>query len=243
MRPEIRQLGSTRELSLAAATAAAEIIRERVRDAGRCSVVLSGGRTPQTFHRLLASRFREEIPWQQVHFFWSDERYVPHDDDRSNYGMARATLLDNVPCPPENVHPMPTHFDDPNEAALHHEAELRGWFPEAYARFDLSILGIGEDGHTASLFPHSPALSEATRWVLAVAGPAESPLRLTLTLPALNEAANTYFLVEGRSKAPAVSAVLAGDADPQQYPAAAVHPAGTVTWWLDSTAAEQLEEG
>jgi 6-phosphogluconolactonase len=244
MSPETRVHEDAGEMSLAAAAAASSVIRERVRAAGRCSLVLSGGSTPRTFHRLLASRFRDEVPWQQVHIFWSDERYVPHDDERSNYGMARETLLDHVPCPPENVHPMPTHLADADSAAREHEAELRTWFTDGRPRFDLSILGMGDDGHTASLFPNSPSLAETTRLVLAVPGPAVSPLRLTLTLPALNAAANTYFLVQGRNKAAAVSAVLSGNADSSLFPAAAVQPAeGTVTWWLDRESAERLGEG
>ena len=240
--PDVRVAVDPDELGARAAEAAAATIVQVVERAGRCSLVLSGGSTPRGFHRVLATRFRDEIPWTDVHVFWSDERYVPAGDPRSNYGMAKETLLDHVPCPPSNIHPMPTSFADPMAAAHAYEDTLRAYFGDASPSFDLAILGIGEDGHTASLFPDAPALLEQSRWVLAVTADADPPTRLTLTIPVLTSAVRSWFLVEGSSKAPAVRDVLVGSAHTRTSPAAAVHRApGTVTWWLDRDAAALLD--
>ncbi len=246
--PDVRVSTDGSELSFHAAEAAVEVIGNAVAGTGRCSVVLSGGSTPRILHRLLASRFREQIPWSQLHLFWGDERYVPHDDALSNYRMAKETLLDQVPCPADNIHPMPTHLEDPDAAAREYEAVLRSYFdggrPQGDPRFDLVFLGLGDDGHTASLFPGSSALKESVRWVLPVTTPAEPPLRLTLTLALLTRSANTYFLVTGQGKAREVGRVLTGSADPGIYPAAAIQLGeGKVIWWLDPGAATRTVSG
>lgn len=239
--PDVRIFPDTAELSLRAAEAAADTINEAVRANGTCSLVLSGGSTPRVLHHVLATQFRDHIPWAQVHVFWGDERYVPHSDPRSNYGMAKATLLDHVPCPDTNVHPMPTHLPDAAAAAQEYEMTLRRCFASESPHFDLALLGIGPDGHTASLFPGSPALDERTRWVVAVTAAAEPPVRLTLTVPALTASAQTYFLVTGSDKAHALRHVLAATADPNTYPAAAVRRARRpVIWWVDRDAAAML---
>lgn len=243
MKPDVRVFPDASELSLRAAEAAAGTIDDAVRSTGKCSLVLSGGSTPRILYRMLASRFRDQIPWAHVHVFWGDERYVPHSDAHSNYRMGRATLLDHVPCPAANVHPMPTHFAAADAAARDYEATLRRYFAGESPRFDLVLLGLGPEGHTASLFPGSPALEERTRWVVAVTAPAEPPLRLTLTLPALTRSARTFFLVTGSDKAQALHHVLAGPADPNTCPAAGLRPAdGTVTWWVDRDAAAHLSD-
>jgi len=211
-----------------------------VRGAGRCSLVLSGGNTPRTLYGLLASEFRDQIPWADVHVFWGDERYVSPDDPDSNYRMAKETLLDHVPCPPGNIHPMPTHFRSADAAARDYEKTLRSCFGGEWPHFDLSLLGLGEEGHTASLFPGSPALGELTRWVVAVETVADPPLRLTLTLPALTRAANIYVLVAGSNKASALHHVLSGVPDPNAYPAAGVRTTeATLIWWVDREAMAQ----
>ncbi len=221
-----------------AGQAAVSAINESVRGTGRCSLVLSGGNTPRTLYGLLASKFRDQIPWAQVHVFWGDERYVSPGDPESNYRMAKETLLDRVPCPAGNVHPMPTHFPSPDAAARDYEKTLRTYFGTNWPHFDLSFLGIGEDGHTASLFPGSPALGEQTRWVVAVETPANPPVRLTLTLPALTRAASIYVLVTGSKKGSTLHHVLAGPPDPNTYPAAGVRlTEGTLIWWVDRAAA------
>jgi 6-phosphogluconolactonase len=239
-RPDVRIFADLNELSEQAAQAAFRTIIDSVRGAGRCSLLLSGGNTPRTLYGLLASEFRSQIPWAHVHLFWADERYVAPDDPYSNYRMARETLLDHVPCPAGNVHPMPTHFPSADEAARDYEKTLRNYFGTEWPQFDLSFLGVGEEGHTASLFPGSSALAELTRWVVAVEAPAGPPLRLTLTLPALTGALNTYVLVSGSAKAGALHHVLTGAPDPGAYPAAGVRLGdGTVIWWVDRTAAAQ----
>jgi 6-phosphogluconolactonase len=240
VKPDLRIFSDVNELSLRAAEAVARTVNDAVRSTGRCSLVLSGGDTPRTLYGLLASRFREQIPWARVHVFWGDERYVPPDDAQSNYRMAKETLLDHVSCPAANVHPMPTHFSDPDTAApaRDYEATLRSYFSGQPSAFGLVLLGLGPEGHTASVFPGSPALAEPTRWVLAVTAPADPPSRLTLTFAALNRAANAYFLVTGSNKARALHDILTGTADPNTCPAAGVRlAAGTLIWWVDRDAA------
>jgi 6-phosphogluconolactonase len=170
--------------------------------------------------------------------FWGDERYVSPQDPDSNYRMARETLLDHVPSPAENIHPMPTRFPSSDAAARDYEETLRGYFATDWPSFDLIFLGLGDEGHTASLLPGSPALEEQSRWVVAVKTAADPPQRLTLTMPALIRGANIYFLVAGSSKANALHHVLAGIPDPRAHPAAGVRlTKGTLIWWVDREAA------
>jgi 6-phosphogluconolactonase len=233
--PDVDSL--VRDAAAACATAMAAAVRAR----GSCSVALSGGSTPIPLHRLLATAFRDQVPWDRVHVFWGDERYVPHGDARSNYRMARETLLDHVPVPAAQVHPMPTHFADPHDAAADYERTLRTFLNDPVRPLDLAIMGMGPDGHTASLFPHAAALGDTTRWVTAVTGSADPPTRLTLTIPPLAAAHAVYFLVTGADKAEPVQQVLSGTADPDRYPAAALQRAAPhATWWLDAAAAAHL---
>jgi 6-phosphogluconolactonase len=235
----VRVFESVEELSRGAAESAARLLSDAVRARGSASLALAGGATPEPAYRALAGDAGKEIDWARVHVFWGDERFVPHDDARSNYRMAREMLLDHVPCPAANVHPMPTHHANPESAAREYEAALRDFFGEGPPRFDLIHLGVGSDGHVASLFPGSPAVRETTRWVVPSDAPDGSP-RLTLTLPVLTEAARIHFIVTGAGKARAVHAVLAGSADGKDLPAAQVQAAGAhVTWWLDRDAAAQ----
>ena len=244
MTPDVRICADVNALGLRAGEAAVHTINDAVRRHGRCSLVLSGGSTPRTLYALLASEFRGQIPWGDVHLFWGDERYVPVHDPNSNYRMAREMLLDQVPCRASNLHPMPTSFPSPDAAARDYERTLRGFFDGRWPRFDLVLLGLGDDAHTASLFPHSPALKEATRWAVAVRAPTEPSRRLTLTLPVLTRAATIYFLVAGSKKAEALRHVLAGAADQDAYPASGVRSSeGTVIWWVDREAASQLPVG
>lgn len=243
VKPDLRVFPDVNELSLRAAEAVTRTITDAMHSTGRCSLVLSGGNTPRTLYGLLASRFREQIPWAQVHVFWGDERYVPPSDAQSNYRMAKETLLDHVPCPAANVHPMPTHLSEPDAAARAYEGTLRAYFSGAPPAFDVVLLGLGPEGHTASLFPGSPALAEPTRWVLAVTAPADPPVRLTLTFPLLNRAANAYFLVTGSNKARALHQILTGTADRNTCPASGLRLAsGTLIWWVDREAAAQQHD-
>jgi 6-phosphogluconolactonase len=241
--PDVRICGNARELSERAAEATVATIADAVARQGRCSLVFSGGNTPRALYALLASRYRDQIPWAQVHAFWGDERYVPPDDSSSNYRMARESLLEQVPLPFQNVHPMPTHFPSPEAAAHDYERALRADAAHHGSPFDLMFLGMGEDGHTASLFPGSPALHETTRWVVATTAPAEPSTRLTLTFPAIAMAARIFVLVSGTGKAEALAHVLSTGANPEHYPAAGLPlRSGLVTWWVDRDAASRLRE-
>jgi 6-phosphogluconolactonase len=241
MNPDVRVSDDIRELSTRAAEAVVTSITGAVQTTGRCSLVLSGGSTPRPLYELLATKYRDQIPWPDLHVFWGDERYVSPDDARSNYRLAREALLDHVACPAANIHPMPTHLAQPDAAARAYETTLRDYFDGGGPRFDVVLLGFGTDGHTASLFPGSPALRERTRWVVAATAPAEPPSRLTLTFPILARAAHIHFLVAGADKAQVLERVLTGSADPEIYPAAGVASSGgTLTWWLDRAAAARL---
>ena len=238
MKPDVRVCADISELSLRAGEAAVRAISEAARGRGRCSLVLAGGSTPRALYGLLASRFKQEIPWSLIQVFWGDERYVPLIDAKSNYRMAKETLLDHVPCPTANVHPMSTHFASPDAAARDYETTLRTFFAGERPCFDLVLLGLGPEGHTASLFPGSPVLAESTRWVSAVSAPADPPTRLTLTWPALTAASNIYVLVSGSNKAQALRHVVGDAPDDQLYPAARIRLAeGAVIWWVDKEAA------
>jgi 6-phosphogluconolactonase len=234
----VRVFATLGQLSRHAAEASVATINDAVRERGRCSLVLSGGNTPRTLYTLLALDFRDRIPWADVHVFWADERYVPPGDAASNYRMAREALLDHVPCPGGNVHPMPTHLASPNAAARAYHTTLKAHFHADWPSFDLVYLGMGEDGHTASLFPQSPGIEEPVRWVLAVETPADPPLRITLTLRALLGAANIYVLVAGPEKSGTFRDVLTGAPNPRRWPAGGIrHTKGTLIWWADRAAA------
>jgi 6-phosphogluconolactonase len=220
------------------ATAALEAVAAR----GRFSLALSGGSSPVRYFELLAAM---DLPWDQVHVFWADERLLAPDSPDSNYRLARERLLSRAPIPEENVHPMrgagwPGEPDLANlteeGAAQAYEAQLRQFFglgeaggPEDFPAFDLIHLGLGGDGHTASLFPGQPALAERVRWVVSVryAGASPPVPRLTLTLPVLNAARFVLFLASGKSKAELARAAFSGQGD---YPAGLVRPIGRLVW-------------
>ncbi len=231
---DVRVFASPEELSAAAAAEIAAALR-RAAEAGRATIALSGGGTPRGLHRRLAES-HSDLPWERVHVFWGDERYVPRDAPDSNYRMARETLLEHIAIPPDNVHPMPTGASDPDEAARAYEEELRSVFGDTPA-FDVILLGMGDDGHTASLFPGSPALEETARWVVPAEAPAEPRRRLTLTPPVLCAAEAIHFLVAGASKRAALACALSPDGPAPTCPASLVRPlAGTLTWWVDEAA-------
>lgn len=236
-RPDVRVHPDLEALSRAAAERLAAVAAEAARESGSFTLALSGGSTPRRLYRLLASEYREAIRWQRAQVFWGDERYIPHDDPRSDYRMARETLLDHVRVPAENVHPIETHFADPEEAARRYEAVLREHFAGEWPRFDLMLLGLGAEGHTASLFPGSPALEEAARWVVAAEVPVEPRRRVTLTLPAINQAARVWFVVAGAGKGEALARALAEPPEVAACPAAGVRPVrGELVWWADTEA-------
>ena len=223
------------------AEAAARLFVERARRAidasGRFAVALAGGSTPASAYELLAAGHRDALDWGRVHFFFGDERGVPPDHEDSNYRMAEGALLSHVR--PGSVHRMRGELP-PAEAAALYDGELREFFGGAPV-FDLVMLGIGEDGHTASLFPRTPALDVKDRF--AVENPVEKlgTTRITLTVPAINASRHAVFLVGGEGKAEALKEILEGNADPRDYPAKLVRPAGGVTWMVDRAAARLLD--
>ncbi|MEW5871241.1 MAG: 6-phosphogluconolactonase [Chloroflexota bacterium] len=237
--------------SLARATADHFVTQARraIQQRGRFSVALAGGSTPKAAYTLLTHpEYSSQLAWQQIHIFWGDERCVPPDHLDSNYRMAWEALLRHVPLPPQNIHRMPGELP-PHQAAEAYQVELSGFFAfPASARqhqtFDLVLLGLGPDGHTASLFPGSPALEQTDRWVTAVEHrhpPAPLVDRLTLTLPAINAAAQIVFLVSGAGKAGILAQVLAPPQGEPRLPAQRVQPAsGELLWLLDEAACQDL---
>ncbi len=199
-------------------------------------MALAGGSTPKALYELLATEYRDALEWEEIHAFFGDERIVPPDHEDSNYRMAQHALLSQVPV--GSVRRMRGELD-PREAAALYEQELRTFFGGP-PRFDLVLLGIGEDGHTASLFPNTPALDVTDRFV--VENPVEKlgTVRLTLTLPAINAAKRLVFLVAGEGKAGALEKVLEGDTNPHDYPAKLVRQKGEATWMVDRAAARLL---
>jgi 6-phosphogluconolactonase len=215
-------------------------LRDAINLRGRFAIALSGGHTPETMYAMWAQdqKYRRETPWDRVHIFWGDERFVDPNDPLSNYRMTREALLSHVPIPAANVHPAPTNLPTPQAAAAAYDAALRRFFPSGVPAFDVTLLGIGPEGHTASLFPSSPALDEKKKWVEAVTVQATPPDRLTFTLPVLNLSRNTYFLAAGEAKK-AILDALRAEPDPAHspYPAARILPLdGRVIWFLDEPA-------
>lgn len=215
---------------------------------GRFLVALSGGSTPKALFRLLARPpYREQVDWLGVHVAWGDERCVPPDDEQSNYRMAREALLDHVSIPPAHVHRMPAEWPDHEAAARAYATTLRemcglGATSAMLPRFDLLYLGLGPEGHTASLFPGSPALHETERLVAAPYVEKLSAYRLTLTPPTLNNAREVVFLVAGAEKAAIVAEVLRGPRDVDRLPAQVIQPVdGQLVWLLDAASAAQLQ--
>ncbi len=225
-------------LSRAAFAELTQIMRDAVRERRRFAISLAGGNTPAKLYRLWADpQTAAQTPWERIHLFWGDERYVPPDDPLSNYRMTRETLISQVPIPAANVHPVPTTLHPPEKAAEAYEAELRKFFGGSAPAFDLQLLGLGPEGHTLSLFPGSPALEEKQRWVAAVEVAAKPPQRVTMTLVVANQARHTFFLVAGKDKREIVAALKnEPDGQTSQYPAAQIRPAGGVRWFFDQAA-------
>lgn len=239
MKMETRIFPDLDALSRGALEELLRIMQDAIRQRGRFAIALSGGHTPARLYTLWAHAEEHPVktPWNKVHLFWGDERYVPQDDPLSNYRMTRETLLDSVKIPAANVHPVPTNLPTPEKAAEAYEEELRRYFGAAPPAFDLQLQGLGIEGHTASLFPGSAALEEKQRWVLPVEAPAKPPRRLTFTPVVLNEGRNTFFLVAGADKREILTALRnEPDSEPSQYPAARIRPAGPTIWFLDRAA-------
>ncbi len=239
-RSDIRSFPDLEALSHAAAGIFREEAARSITARGRFAVALSGGGTPRRTYELLATgQFRDRVNWQQVHIFWGDERGVPPEDSRSNYHLARKCLLERVPLPPEHIHPIPA-FPSVALGAEKYETELKVFFGHTAPHFDLIFLGLGVDGHTASLFPGSPVLWEERRWVTGVSVPDQELARVTLTPWVINLAARVVFLVAGKDKAEVVKVVLEGPRDPLRYPAQLIRPLSKRLLWLADQEAASL---
>lgn len=241
---EIRTLTTPQELFAAAAEEVVRAANEAVAQRGRFTIALAGGSTPKSLYNLLATNARTALPWDRMFFFWGDERHVPPTDSDSNYRMADEAMLAKIPVPAANVFRMKTENPEAAAVAEDYEQTLRKFFqlePGQLPTFDLILLGMGPDGHTASLFPGTAALQEKSRLVLANWVEKMKTYRITLTLPVLNAARCVIFLVSGTDKAPALHAVLEEDVSGEQYPAKLVQPRqGKVIWLVDRAAASSL---
>jgi 6-phosphogluconolactonase len=206
----------------------------------RFAICCSGGSTPKRLYELLAGpAIASRFPWHRVHWFWGDERFVPHDHPDSNYRMVFDALLARAAVPDGNIHAIPTAGLSPEQAAVAYERTLKDFYgadtiDPARPLFDVTLLGIGEDGHTASLFPGHPALDEEDRWAVAVIG-AKSEARITLTYPVLDSSRHAAFLAAGAGKREALAGARSGD---RRLPAARIRPVGRLHWFIDRTAAE-----
>lgn len=217
-------------------------VQEVLQDQEKFTFVLSGGNTPKQLYSLLAKPpYAEIIPWEKIHFFWGDERAVPFEDERNNARMAFDVLLDKVPVKPENIHVMRTDIA-PEQSAQEYEQILRKYFKEEELTFDLVLLGMGDDGHTLSLFPGMPVVHEEEAWVKAFFLPAQDMYRITLTAPVVNDAACVLFLTTGANKALTLKSVIEGTYDADKFPSQLIRPQdGELHWFVDEAAASAME--
>lgn len=241
---QIRTLTTPQELFAAAAEEVVRAANEAVAQRGRFTIALAGGSTPKSLYNLLATNARTAVPWDRMFFFWGDERHVPPTDPESNYRMADETMLAKIPVAAGNVFRIKTENPDAASVAEAYEQTLRKFFqlqPGQIPTFDLILLGMGPDGHTASLFPGTAALQEKSRLVVANWVEKMKTYRISLTLPVLNAARCVTFLVSGTDKATALHAVLEEEVPGEQYPAKLVKPNdGKLVWLIDRAAASQL---
>ena len=250
-KPDIHIVADAEELSWAAAEEFVRRAGEAVRARGGFTVALSGGSTPKSLYALLAREgaesFRAQVPWDKIHFFWEDERHVPPDHPDSNYHMAHEALLAKVPVPVANVHRIKTEDSDARRVADEYAQELRAFFRlvrEQQPRFDLVLLGMGPDGHTASLFPGADAVHEQTRLVVALWVEQFKSYQVTLTPPVLNNAACVTFLVSGEEKAETLRAAPEDDYQPDRFPSQAIRPLqGRLLRLVDGAAARLVRRG
>lgn len=215
-------------------------IQTAIEERGYGTIALSGGSTPKPLYEAIA---QQNLPWDKIHVFWGDERYVPPDHPDSNQLMARRAWLARVDIPAQNIHAIPTDQADPADAARKYEAHLQEFFhtqKEEFPALDLNLLGMGDDGHTASLFPHTPALQVRDR--LITVGSKDGQPRITFTVPMINHSRCVMFVVAGANKRPALAQVFAPVADDFTYPARLVQPEGELWWLLDQQAGMDLPE-
>ncbi|ACK73390.1 6-phosphogluconolactonase [Gloeothece citriformis PCC 7424] len=220
-------------------TLVVEKIKTAISERGQCTLALAGGSTPKPLYEALS---HQPLPWEKLQIFWGDERYVPPDHPDSNQGMARQAWLNHVPIPDSNIHPMPTEGNEPASDADKYEQELRQVFNVSgseFPSFDVILLGMGDDGHTASLFPHTEALKVRDRCITV--GNKDGQPRITFTAPLINQARCVMFLVAGASKQPALAQIFAPTASSEEYPSRLIQPQGELWWLLDQAAGEILK--
>ncbi|TBR60608.1 6-phosphogluconolactonase [Westiellopsis prolifica IICB1] len=215
-------------------------INAAIEQRGKFTIALSGGSTPKPLYEAIAT---QNLPWDKIHVFWGDERYVPPDHPDSNEGMARRAWLNRVNIPAANIHAVPTTEGDPVVSAAKHERELQEFFhssPGEFPALDVILLGMGDDAHTASLFPHTEALKVRDR--LITVGNKDGNPRITFTYPFINAARCVIFVVAGANKKPALAQVFAPEADNSTYPSRLIQPEGELWWLLDAAAGEELNQ-
>ena len=241
---ELRKLTTPQDLFQAAAEEVIRSAEQSVAERQRFTIALSGGSTPKGLYNLIAANASASLPWDRMFFFFGDERHVPPDSPDSNFRMANETLFSKVPIPPANIFRVPAEDADASAVAQAYEKTVRNVFalqPREVPRFDMILLGMGPDGHTASLFPETAALQEKSRLVVANWVPKLKTYRITFTLPVINAARRVLFLVSGTDKAPALHEIMEGKEPGEKYPAKLVHPDhGELIWLVDRAAASEL---
>ncbi|MEM9264771.1 MAG: 6-phosphogluconolactonase [Cyanobacteria bacterium P01_F01_bin.13] len=236
--PQVHVFADKAALVAAATEQVLELIQTAIATRGRCSIALAGGSTPKPLYQALA---QANLPWDQLFIYWGDERYVPITHDDSNAKMTYEAWLNHVAIPAKNIFTVPTATDSPQTSADQYQQALSTSFGDALAdmpQFDIILLGMGDDGHTASLFPYTTALNETERWVTV--GQKDEQPRITFTAPLINQARHVMFLVAGANKQMALSQVFADDADSATYPARLIDPVGELRWLLDQDASQGL---
>lgn len=238
--PEVHSFKTLRDASLALAERIVETARVAIEEHGQYTMALSGGKTPELLYSLLASKFSERMGWNSIHLFWGDERFVPQDHPDSNFRMAYHAWISKVPIPRQNIHRIPTETKTPEEAARSYEKTLKEFFNppdnKSIPAFDAILLGVGTDGHTASLFPGSRVLGEKSRWVVAVEAPPSvfPKKRITLTLPLINSSREVFFFAFGNEKKNVLSEIFEEPEKAKKaYPAAMVKARERLLWYVE----------
>jgi len=238
---ELNIFNNENEVLAALAEHFVKIANESIAARGKFSVALSGGNSPKKLYELLASSYHDKVNWEKVYFFFGDERYVPQTNKDSNYLMVKRALFDLLYISPSNIFPVDTTLS-PREAAEKYQEEIEAFFDDEELSFDLILLGLGDNSHTASLFPFTPVLHDRTPGVKEVFLPDQQVYRITLNAPLINEARHIAFLVYGEAKAVAVHHVIEDDEDIEEYPAQLIEPiVGEIQWFLDKAAAAMLK--
>jgi 6-phosphogluconolactonase len=240
VKPEVHSFKTLRDASLALAERIVETSRVAIEEHGQYTMALSGGKTPEFLYSLLASEFSERMGWNSIHLFWGDERFVPQDHPDSNFRMAYHAWISKVPIPRQNIHRIPTETETPEEAARFYEKTLKEFFNppdnKSIPAFDAILLGVGTDGHTASLFPGSRVLGEKSRWVVSVEAPPSvfPKKRITLTLPLINSSREVFFFAFGDEKKNVLSKIFKEPEKAKKvYPAAMVKAQERLLWYVE----------